>query len=70
MVKKYPAVKWICIDKMNYCASMNNLSDILNEPNFMFVKGDITSVDLINHLFKSEKVDTVMHFAAESHVGT
>ena len=33
-----------------------------------FIKGDLRSVDLLNHVFKSEKIDVVMHFAAQSHV--
>eukprot|EP00976_Prorocentrum_cordatum_P085802 1186245-Prorocentrum_minimum.AAC.5 len=33
-----------------------------------FVKGDITSPDLVNYLLSSEKIDTIMHFAAQTHV--
>lgn len=47
---------------------MNNLTDIMDKPNFKFVKGDICSVDLVNYVIKSEHVDTIMHFAAQSHV--
>jgi UDP-glucose 4,6-dehydratase len=37
-------------------------------PNFKFVKADICSSDIITYLLQSEKIDTVMHFAAQSHV--
>lgn len=37
-------------------------------PSVKFVKGDLRSVDLLNHLFVSEKIDVVLHFAAQSHV--
>ena len=37
-------------------------------PNFKFVKGDICSPDLVSYVFKEEKIDTVMHFAAQTHV--
>ncbi len=36
--------------------------------NIKFVQGDICSVDLLNHIFSSENIDTVLHFAAQSHV--
>lgn len=68
LVNKYPAVKFVCVDKVDYCASVKNMSDYADKPNFKFVKGDITSVDLINYVLLTEKVDTIMHFAAQSHV--
>ncbi|KAG2254766.1 hypothetical protein Bca52824_084902 [Brassica carinata] len=37
-------------------------------PNFKFVKGDIASADLVNHLLITEGIDTIMHFAAQTHV--
>jgi UDP-glucose 4,6-dehydratase len=36
--------------------------------NVKFIKGDIRSIDLVNHVLEGEKVDTVLHFAAQSHV--
>lgn len=37
-------------------------------PNFKFIRGDILSADLVRHVLSSEGVDTVMHFAAQTHV--
>ena len=37
-------------------------------PNFKFVKGDIASSDLVNYVFQENNIDTVMHFAAQTHV--
>lgn len=68
LVKKYPETQMICLDKLDYCASVKNFEEIQNHKNFRFVRGDITSADLVNHIIGSYKVDTVMHFAAESHV--
>lgn len=68
LTEKYPKVKWVCLDKVNYCGSIQNVKEVMNAPNFTFVKGDITSVDLVNHILHTEKVDTIMHFAAETHV--
>ncbi len=47
---------------------MKNLETILSLDNVQFIKGDIRSLDLLNHIFKREKIDTVLHFAAQSHV--
>ncbi len=47
---------------------MENLTDIKDLPNFKFVKGDIASSDLVTYVFKENKIDTVMHFAAQTHV--
>lgn len=68
LVTKYPDIVFVCLDKMNYCASMRNLAEIADQPNFKFVKGDITSGDLVNHVFEQYSIDTVLHFAAQSHV--
>jgi len=56
------------LDKLDYCASLNNFKHLRHLPNFKFVKGDITSADLVNYLLASEKIDTIMHFAAQTHV--
>merc|ERR1719215_1672737 len=53
---------------MDYCANLRNLSTVINKPNFKFVKGDVKSADLINHVIATEEIDTVMHFAAQTHV--
>ncbi len=44
------------------------LQSIENAPNFVFVKGNILSMDFMHYLMKTHKIDTVLHFAAQSHV--
>jgi len=68
LVLKYPDVQIVCLDKLNYCANTRNFEEIVDCPNYTFIKGDITSADLVNHVMKQYKIDTVMHFAAETHV--
>lgn len=64
-----PAIHQVVVlDKMDYCATLNNLESVRNLPNFKFIKGDIQSADLIIHVLESEEIDTVMHFAAQTHV--
>jgi UDP-glucose 4,6-dehydratase len=68
LVTKYPKCKVVCLDKLDYCSNVRNFEHLLECDNFTFVKGDILSADLVNFLVLSHKVDTIMHFAAQSHV--
>jgi len=68
LTKTYSQYKIVVIDKLDYCSSLKNLDSIKGCKNFKFVKGDITSADLINYVMKAERIDTVMHFAAQTHV--
>jgi dTDP-D-glucose 4,6-dehydratase len=58
----------IALDKLDYCASLNNLNSVKDMPNFKFIKGDIQSADLVAYVLQQEGIDTVMHFAAQTHV--
>ena len=58
----------IVYDKLDYCSCLANLDELKDLPNFKFVKGDICSPDLVSYVFKEEAIDTVMHFAAQTHV--
>lgn len=68
LVTKYPQYKVVVLDKIDYCSSLQHLAEIEHLPNFSFVKGSITSPDLVNYVLRNEKIDTVMHFAAQTHV--
>jgi UDP-glucose 4,6-dehydratase len=67
-VKKYPNYCIVNLDKLDYCSSLKNIDSMNSYPNYKFVKGDITSSDLVNYLLTSEDIDTIMHFAAQTHV--
>ena len=57
------------IDAMYYCADEQNVkSDIRNGQNYTLVKGNICDNDLVSHILKTYEIDTVIHFAAQSHV--
>jgi dTDP-glucose 4,6-dehydratase len=68
MVTKYPKTEIVNLDVLTYAGNLDNVSDIANEPNYTFVKGDITDVSFIKSLFDNYKFDAVIHLAAESHV--
>lgn len=67
-VTKYPDYKIFNLDKLTYAGNLENLRDIENCPNYQFIKGDITDLDLIRGLFSTHSFDAVLHCAAESHV--
>ena len=64
-----PDVTIINLDAMYYCASeMNVLDTIHNSPRYHLVKGNLCSYDLVFNILNIYKIDTVIHFAAQSHV--
>jgi len=65
MLQSRSDVKIINIDCLNYCASTSN---VLENPNYKFIKGNITSKDLVLHCLLEYEIDTIIHFAAQSHV--
>lgn len=50
------------------CSCLANVEELDVLPNYKFIKGNICSSDLVNYVLKSESIDTVMHFAAQTHV--
>ena len=68
LVRSYPEYKVVVLDKLDYCSNLKNLNPSRTAPNFKFVKGDTGSADLVNYLLITESIDTIMHFAAQTHV--
>lgn len=67
-VNKYPEYRIINLDKLTYAGNLANLKDIEDKPNYKFVKMDICDFDAFYKLMQDEKVDGIIHLAAESHV--
>ena len=67
-VNKYPDYKIINLDKLTYAGNLANLKDIEDRPNYKFVKMDICDFEGVLKLMQDEKVDGIIHLAAESHV--
>lgn len=67
-VTKYPEYTIVNLDKLTYAGNLENLRDIEKEPNYRFVKGDITNLAQLRKLFEEHKFTAVLHCAAESHV--
>ena len=67
-VNKYPEYNIINLDKLTYAGNLANLKDIENKPNYKFVKMDICDFEAFYQLMQDEKIDGIIHLAAESHV--
>ncbi|MDA3733220.1 dTDP-glucose 4,6-dehydratase [Niameybacter massiliensis] len=58
----------INLDALTYAGNLENLKEVMEHPNHTFVKGDIRDRELVDKLFEEHTIDTVVNFAAESHV--
>lgn len=67
-VRNYPDYRIVNLDALTYAGNLENLKDIEAEPNYIFVKADITDSKHITELFQQYQPDGVIHLAAESHV--
>lgn len=68
MLKKYPEIQLINLDKLTYAGNLENLKKIEGDPRHIFVQGDICDRNLVAGLIEKYDPDYVINFAAESHV--
>ncbi len=67
-VNKYPEYNIINLDKLTYAGNLANLKDVESKPNYKFVRMDICDFEAFYDLMQREKIDGIIHLAAESHV--
>lgn len=68
MLEKYGDYTIVVYDKLTYAGNMDNLLDVSDEPNFHFVKGDICDGLTVAETIQKYSIDTIVNFAAETHV--
>ena len=68
MRSAHPDVRIVCLDSLTYAGNIETLSPLLKDPEFKFYKTDIRDRDSVFRVFRDERPDTVVNFAAESHV--
>jgi dTDP-glucose 4,6-dehydratase len=68
MIEKYPDYTVVAFDKMTYAGNMDNLLPVIKTGNFRFEQGDIGDREAVRSAFEKHDIDTVVNFAAESHV--
>ncbi|MDD9301716.1 MAG: dTDP-glucose 4,6-dehydratase [Desulfobacter sp.] len=66
--KKYPDDRVVVLDALTYAGNPDNLEKIKDRPGFYFVHGNILDQAMVETLIKDHGIDTMVHFAAESHV--
>jgi len=68
MIQRYPDYNIIVFDKLTYAGNVDNLLPISDEPNYTFERGDIADRVEVRRVLNEHNIDTVVNFAAESHV--
>jgi dTDP-glucose 4,6-dehydratase len=67
ILSHYPHYKIVNLDKLTYAGNLDNLSDIEDNPNYQFIKGNICDQKLVEKVVE-DKIDVIVNFAAETHV--
>jgi len=68
VLAEHPDCFIVNLDKLTYAGNLENLAGFLDKPNHKFMKGDICNWQLIEKIIKEHQIDTIINFAAESHV--
>ncbi len=70
MLRKYPDYRIVVYDKLTYAGNLENLKDVARDfgDRYTFVKGDICDADLVRQVIRQHNIDTIVNFAAATHV--
>jgi dTDP-glucose 4,6-dehydratase len=68
MINSHPEIEIINLDVLTYAGNLNNLKSVDKNPRYTFIRGDICDPNNVNSILDKYRVDTIVHFAAESHV--
>jgi dTDP-glucose 4,6-dehydratase len=68
LLAKYPEYSVVVYDKLTYAGNLDNLLDVDDDPRYAFVRGDICDLPHVEEVIRQYRIDTVVNFAAESHV--
>ncbi len=68
LLRAHADITVVNFDKLTYAGNLENLADVDGDPRYRFVRGDICERTAVEAMFNRHEIDTVVHFAAESHV--
>ncbi|HRQ36741.1 MAG TPA: dTDP-glucose 4,6-dehydratase [Chloroflexota bacterium] len=68
MRQKYPNYRIVVYDKLTYAGNLDNLLSVQDDPQYHFVQGDICDAALVERTVHEQQIDTIVNFAAETHV--
>ena len=67
-LEEHPGERLVVLDALTYAGNLANLEPVKSRPELRFVHGNICDTPLVEALLREERIDTIVHFAAESHV--
>jgi dTDP-glucose 4,6-dehydratase len=67
-LRGHPDDRLLVLDALTYAGTRSSLAPLEGRPNFRFIHGNICDQELVTELLRGENIDTLVHFAAESHV--
>ena len=68
MLRRHPDYHIVVLDKLTYAGNVKNLLDVHDDPRYTFVRGDIADKHTLADTLRANHIDTIVNFAAESHV--
>ena len=68
MLDKYPDYRILVYDKLTYAGNLDNLLNVRDDPRYSFVQGDICDAAAVSEAIRGHDIDTIVNFAAETHV--
>jgi len=68
MLNRYDQYNILVYDKLTYAGNLDNLLDVSDDSRYTFVQGDICNAEAVAHSIKKYRIDTIVNFAAETHV--
>jgi dTDP-glucose 4,6-dehydratase len=68
MLEHYPDYTIVVYDKLTYAGRMENLTPVADNPRYHFLRGDICDMDQVRAAIQTHQIDTIVNFAAETHV--
>jgi dTDP-glucose 4,6-dehydratase len=68
MLERYDDLQLIVFDKLTYAGNLDNLRPVADNPHYHFVEGDICDVKKVDQVMRKHNIDTIVNFAAETHV--
>ncbi len=68
MLQKHPQYHIVVFDKLTYAGNLDNLRDVEKDSRYAFVQGDICDAEDVRDALRQHHIDTIVNFAAETHV--
>ncbi len=68
MLEKYDDINLVVYDKLTYAGNLDNLAPVVDDPRYHFQHGDICDADTVDRVMQQHSIDTIVNFAAETHV--